>query len=135
MLEVAPGLGLPVKELRISQCGIYVLWLKADFRIFRLRRTLQKTNMAATVVGMAVQLCQVILALGWNCEDGGEDLQESVCDSLAKIDELLELGVLAVDDIVVDSTRVSAGTLNVSTADPVLLVVVRSSVFVYDRGS
>lgn len=90
--------------------------------------------MAATVVGMTILLRQVIFALWRNCEDGGEDLQESVCDGLAKIDELFELSVLALDHIVVDGTRVLADALNVSTADPVLLIVIRSSVFVYDRG-
>jgi hypothetical protein len=115
--------------------GEHLLWLQADFCISRLRWALQQPNVAAAVVSMTVEFCQVIVAPRRNCEDGRKDLQESVCNRLSEFDELLELGVLAIDHVVVDGTRVLAGALNISTTDPVLLIVIRSSLLVYDGGS
>lgn len=84
---------------------------------------------------MTIEFSQVIIAFRRNSKDGGKDVEESVCDSLSEVDELLEFVVLALDYVVVDGTRVLAGALNVSTTDPVLLIVIRISLLIYDRSS
>jgi hypothetical protein len=111
--------------------GSNILWLQADDGILRFRWALQQANMTSGVVAVAVQLGQIVLTLRSKPEDGREDHQEPVCHDLPKINELLELLHLALDDVVVHRTRV-AFALDVAAADPVLLVIITSPLFVND---
>lgn len=90
--------------------------------------------MTAGVVAVTVQFWQEFRALWTKSKNRSENCKEFVSNSLAKVNELLKLRLLFVDHLVVQRGRVAI-TLDVSTADPVLFIVVTGSLFIYNRSS
>lgn len=66
-------------------------------------------------------------------KDGRDDGQEFVGYNPPEINKLLKVLHSAVNHLVVNSTRMSAA-FNISAADPVLFIVIGSSLFVNNRG-